>query len=374
MKTIRKFLAIIIVICMAAALFAGCGNNTSNSGSAAGTGSGTTQSGNTATSPSAKPDSGASNLDLGPYTPENPLVLKFGHYGTGDIHPSNILANLMKEKLETRSNGAIKVEIFGDGILGFDVALFESVMSGTVDFAPNNPFMMAAYQPALEVLDIHYLFDDLDHVKKYIGSDVYNKINKLCEDLNVIILGQQWLGFRVTSTRTTPIRKAEDIKGLRLRMSTSDLFVKYFSAYGAVPISMAPDEFVPALQQGVVDGTDLPTAIQWQSNYHQYQKVFSSTNHLAQWNMLNMNKDKFNSYTPDLQELLKTAAHESCVESFDIMNKANEDAVALLQKDGVTIVDDVDVNAFKEIAKKVTDAWLATHDRTLYDEIRALAD
>ena len=88
-------------------------------------------------------------------------------------------------------------------------------MSGSVDFAPNNPFMMADYSPNLRVLDLHYLFDDVDQVYAYLESDVYDEVNKLCEDLNVAILGQQFLGFRSTGTRDVGIYSLEDIQGQR---------------------------------------------------------------------------------------------------------------------------------------------------------------
>ena len=96
---------------------------------------------------------------------------------------------------------------------------------------------------------IGYMFDDVDQVYAYLESDVYDEVNKLCEDLNVAILGQQFLGFRSTGTRDVGIYSLEDIQGQRLRMSTSDVFVELYELYGAVPISMAPEEFVPALQQ-----------------------------------------------------------------------------------------------------------------------------
>lgn len=368
-NTSKKWIALILAASMLMVLLTGCGGTSSTSASSGAPDQG--GSSDTAGTPAA---GDAAELDFGPYTPENPLVLKFGHYGTGDLHPSNILANEMKAKLEERSGGAIQMEIFGDGILGFDVALFESIMNGTLDFASNNPFMMAAYAQPLQVLDIHFLFDDLDHVRAYMGSQVYQEVNALTESLNVLTLDQQYLGFRVTSTRDQEIHSVADMKGLRLRMSTSDLFVKYFTAYGAVPISMAPDEFVPALQQGVVDGTDLPTSIQWQSNYHQYQKVFSLTNHLVQWNLLNTPLDKFNAYPESVQELISTVAHEACMNSVDIMEKANEDAIPLLEKDGVKVVSDVDIDSLRAAAQPVTDEWLANNDRTLYDEIRALAN
>jgi TRAP-type C4-dicarboxylate transport system substrate-binding protein len=366
-KTCKKWLALALSACMMGIFLTACGGGSSAPTSPAASGPEPATS-----APAATPSGDTAKLDFGPYTPEKPLVLKFGHYGTGDIHPSNIIANEMKTKLAERSGGAVQMEIFGDGILGFDVALCESVMNGTLDFASNNPFMMAAYAQPLQVLDIHFLFDDIDHVRNYYSSEVYGKVNGLTESLNVLTLGQQWLGFRVTSTRDKEVHTVGDLNGLRLRMSTSDLFVKYFTAYGAVPISMAPDEFVPALQQGVVDGTDLTTSIQWQSNYHQYQKVFSLTNHWAQWNLLNTPLDKFNSYPEDVQELIRSVSQEACLNSVDIMEKANADAIPLLEKDGVKIVSDVDIDGFRAAAQPVTDEWLANNDRTIYDAIRAL--
>lgn len=366
----KKILAVILSIALLCTLFAGCGGKTNDAPS------NNAPSNNSSSTPST-PSGGASDgLDFGEYTPENPLVLKFGHYGTGDLHPSNILAASLKEKLETRSNGAIKLEVYGDGILGFDVALFESVMSGTVDFAPNNPFMMADYQPTLRVLDLHYMFDSVDQVWAYMDSDVYDTINASCEDLNVAILGQQFLGFRSTGSRGVAIKSLEDIAGQRLRMSTSEVFVELFERYGAVPISMAPDEFVPALQQGIVDGTDLPASIQWQSNYHQYYEYMVCTYHWAQFNMLNTNLEKLNGYPEDVRNLIITAAEEACQETSKVCYDNDIEGLKNLEADGVTVIynDEIDMSGFRKIADEYAVEWVAAHPecKDIYDAIIAL--
>ena len=380
-KTLRKTIRVLLTVTLALALLAlsltGCSNS-----SGSGEGSQNTTPSDTGSAPqdtgTAENTGTAEGLDFGEYTPENPLVLKFGHYGTGDLHPSNILAASLKEKLESRSGGAIQLEVYGDGILGYDVALFEAIMSGSVDFAPNNPFMMADYSPNLRVLDLHYLFDDVDQVYAYLESDVYDEVNKLCEDLNVAILGQQFLGFRSTGTRDVGIYSLEDIQGQRLRMSTSDVFVELYELYGAVPISMAPEEFVPALQQGIVDGTDLPASIQWQSNYHQYYEYMACTYHLAQFNMLNTNLEKLNSYPEEVRDLIVTAAEEACLETSVVCYENDVEALNNLEADGVTVIyyDEIDSSGFKEISDAYTVDWLAAHPECqgIYDGIRALAE
>ena len=183
---------------------------------------------------------------------------------TSETHPSNILADGLKERVEAATNGAIIIECYDNGQLGFDTATFEGVMNGTIDFSTNNPFMMADYAgfENLRLLDLFYMFETENQCRNLYGSDVYKELCSYGADSNVKILGMQFLGFRSIGTGAKPVHSVEDIQGVRLRISTSPVFYDMLTALGAVPVSMAPDEFIPALQNGIVDGTDLPSAIQ----------------------------------------------------------------------------------------------------------------
>lgn len=360
MKKSKKLFALALAILMSVSLFAGCG------------GSGTSEP---SQAPSQAPSGG---LDLQNYTADKPLVLKFAHYGTSDTHPSNIISNKMKEKVEAASGGAIVIDIYDNGQLGYDTATFEGVMNGTIDFSINNPFMMAYYKgfEPLQLIELHYMFESVDHCREFMHSEPYDDFCSYGADSNIKMLGIQYLGFRSIGTGSKPMYNVEDLKNVRLRMSTSDVFSALFEKYGAVPVVMAPDEFIPALQNGVVDGTDLPAAIQLSANYTQYYKFYSETNHWAQWNFLCTDLTKWDNYSDDIRNIISTAANEAIDESFELNEQLNEEALADMEKLGieVTYYEDLDMSGFVAAAEEYTEEYLAKNPdyKATYDAIKAL--
>lgn len=66
---------------------------------------------------------------------EAEITLRIGHGSAENLdHPITIHCNAMKEYIEEKSNGRIKVEIYPGGQLGDTKSLFEMVQMGMLDF------------------------------------------------------------------------------------------------------------------------------------------------------------------------------------------------------------------------------------------------
>src|SRR3546814_15299881 len=65
----------------------------------------------------------------------------------------------------------------------------------------------------------------------------------------------------LVSNSKHPIRKPEDLKGLKIRVVGSPLFNDTFTALGANPTQMSWADAKPALTTGAVDGQENPLSI-----------------------------------------------------------------------------------------------------------------
>ncbi len=84
-------------------------------------------------------------------------------------------------------------------------------------------------------------------------------LEKAIEKTGVKFLGWSENGFRELTTSKGPIEKPEDMKGMKLRVCGTPIFIDIFSSLGANPQAINWSEAVTGFQQGIVDGQENPT-------------------------------------------------------------------------------------------------------------------
>jgi tripartite ATP-independent transporter DctP family solute receptor len=179
-------------------------------------------------------------------------------------------------------------------------------------------------------------------------------------------------GFRHFWNNRRPINTPNDLKGLKMRVQQGRVFADTVNGLGASAVPMAWGEVIPAAQQGVIDGADLPIVNILALKAYEVSKYCSMTYHNYGPTALVMNLDMFNGLTPAQQKLLlevSRAAQErirGLTESVDTAEKAKE----LLEPKGMK-VNTADVDAFRKIAQeKVWPAYQKEYS-DIWDEIVA---
>jgi len=120
----------------------------------------------------------------------------------------------------------------------------------------------------LNIFAMPFLMPDYKAIDALTQGDVGKEIFKILESKDTIPLAWGENGFRELSNSKHPIRKPEDLKGLKIRVVGSPLFLETFAALGANPTQMSWADAVPALSSGAVDGQENPLTV-----YHGGQAV-----------------------------------------------------------------------------------------------------
>lgn len=344
----RKFLALLLTVILVFSI-AGCGSSSN----------GSSGEGNTGTSSSDGP------------TPENPLVLKVGHMGS-ETNPMNRYTLNFKERVEEETNGAIQIEIYGDKILGSDRELLEQVQSGTLDMSVNTTSVLSNFIPAYASLDLPYLISGWDHCYKFMESDTYSELLSEGADSGITVLSLAGRGFRHVTTNDRPIRNLDDINGLKIRVIESSVYVDAFEAFGANPQAMSFGEVITALQQGTIDGHENSYAIIQEEHVYEVQNTISETAHMFSFFNMVIGTSVLESLPFDMQEIIKNAALEAGYEETQAEQADEEEVKEFLQSQGVTIIEDVDVDQFKSVVQPVYDSFGETNDLKYLEAIQAL--
>jgi tripartite ATP-independent transporter DctP family solute receptor len=218
---------------------------------------------------------------------------------------------------------------------------------GTVDMGIITNAVIAQIEPAFQVNDMPFLFSSEEQGHRVLDGAVGQALRTRLEARGVIPLGYMEGGFRHMINNVRPIVKPEDLRGIKFRVLQSPIYIEMFRSLGGNAVPMAWGETFTAVQQGAVDGLEIPLGIVDQSKYYEVTKYLSLTGHIYSMIGCLISKRSFDRLPAEL----KTAVTEAAAEATPGQRAANARATAgfrdSLQKHGMQINDVPDKAAFR---------------------------
>lgn len=260
-------------------------------------------------------------------------VLKIGHVEPEDRSTHKALLNF-KKKVEERSKGSLKIEIYPNGALGGDVQLSEAVATGSLDMALPSTSVLTTYNDEFGVLDMPYLFKSSEAAFKALDGDVGKELNGKIASKGIDILGYSYNGPRSTTSKVKPIVTPEDLKGLKMRVMESPIFIDFYKTLGANPTPMSFTELYTGLQQGTVEAQENPPSLTFANKFYEVQKYSTIDEHVHNFLAFLINDAKFKSLSADNQKILQEEAKAYVDEQRKMELADNEKAIKDLETIG----------------------------------------
>jgi tripartite ATP-independent transporter DctP family solute receptor len=281
------------------------------------------------------------------------ISLKLGHTGAPNHH-YNLTCEKFAEAVNKKSNGEIEIKLFPSDQLGNQRQLVEGAQLGTVDMVLTSDSQLSSFIDVFGVLNLPFLFRDIDHVAKTMDGKEGEVFSKEAEKKGIVILGYWENGFRHVSNSKRPIEKLEDLKGLKIRTPNSQVTLASFKALGALPTPMSFGEIYSALQLGTVDGQENPIAHILTQKWYEVQKYFSLTSHQHNVEPLCMSKIVFDSLKPEYQKILREEAKTHAAVSRGMVTAAEGGQLEEL-KTKIAVNAIADLKPFQDACKSVYD-------------------
>ncbi len=235
-----------------------------------------------------------------------------------DIHPDGYptveAVKFISKLLEQRTNGRLKINVFHSAQLGQEKDTIEQTRFGVIDI---NRINMAPFNnliPATNVPSLPFIFRSVDHMRKVMDGPIGDEILKEFEKHDLIGLAFYDSGARSFYNSKRPITKPDDMKGLKIRVQQSDMFIALVSALGANATPMNFGEVYSGLQTGLIDGAENNWPSFESTKHFEVSKFYSLTEHSLSPEVLVMSKKSFDKLSKDDQALVKAAAKESVAE------------------------------------------------------------
>ena len=284
----------------------------------------------------------------------------------GKPFPWGIGGDRWAELVREKTNGRINVKMYPGSALvnGDQTKEFTALRQGVIDMAVGSTINWSPQVKELNLFSLPFLMPDHKAMDALTQGPVGKQLFDLLATKDVVPLAWGENGFREVSNSKRAIRKPEDLKGLKIRVVGSPLYLDTFTALGANPTQMSWADAQPALSTGAVDGQENPLTIFVAAKLATLgQKNLTLWGYVADPLIFVVNKEVWASWSKEDQEAVRAAAVQAAAEEVALSRKgitADDDSLLKdIAAQGVEVVrlTPEQQKAFQTATQPVFDKW-----------------
>ncbi|MCJ7856983.1 TRAP transporter substrate-binding protein [Lachnospiraceae bacterium NSJ-143] len=289
-------------------------------------------------------------------TPADAIVYKLGTT-VNEQDSFQVAAEKFAELVAEKTDGAYAIEIYPNSSLGDERTMLESMQMGTLDMGiiTSGPFVN--FVPEMGVLDMPFLFANNDEAYKILDGEIGQSLLDKFESVNLKGLAYAERGFRNLTNSVKPVNTPADLNGLKIRVMENEVYISTFEALGVNAVPMAWTEALTALQQNTINGQENPVNVIHSYKLWESQKYLTMTRHAYASAIITMSLAKFKELPEDVQVAFKEAAQEAAEYERQWVADNEESQLADIEANGMEIVKDPDVEAFRSAVQPVYDKY-----------------
>jgi len=306
--------------------------------------------------------------------------LKLAHADSTDPTVSRKQAQALAfaSLVNSRSGGRLVVKVYGAGSLGAEREYVEGIRAGTVE-AGIASGVIANFFPTAAVTDIPFLFPTSQVAWDVMDGPFGDKLRDLfLKQTGMRALAFAEVGFRHFTNNVRPIKSPADLKGLKIRVQETPVYVNMLKAVGASPTPVAWTETYTSLQTGVVDGQENPVGSILSGKIYEVQKYVTLDGHVYGVDWFIINEKFFKSLPADLQYIVLDSAQASSTVGRGVLTYINAAGIQVLVDNKLQIYSptEEEMDQFKKAMQPAVIDWLKTKvDPALITEAqKAVAD
>jgi tripartite ATP-independent transporter DctP family solute receptor len=266
-----------------------------------------------------------------------------------------------EELVGEKYDGDVTFDLRLNGELGVESDYVTFLNQGVaIDYTILAPSNMAKFAPSIPLMDMPFLFRDLDHWNAVLSSDVLAPLeDELLEKADIKIVGYTGGGTRNLLSKQ-PVVTFDDLKGHKMRVMGAPIQAQIFQALTAAPSAIAYNEVYNAIQTGVIAGFENEAASIQNLKFYEVAPNLTLTRHSITVRPIVMSGKTFNSLPADLQAAVLEAGEEAGAYGREL--ESREDGVKLqemVDAGQLTVSEFENRDKMLEMVKPVQDAYAA---------------
>lgn len=266
------------------------------------------------------------------------------------LSPLHQQSQMFADEIEKRLPGQFKFTLYPGGQLGKEKALITNVKAGSLEMI-NVASGVMKLNKKLGIFDLPWLFSNREHVQKAMGGELGTQVKDLIENsAGIKVVGIYENGFRHVLNKTRAVKKPEDLKGLKIRISGGKFRQGVFQQMGATPQKVSWKETFTALQTGVVDGVEAATYGFYEQKQYEVAKHLSLTGHVYTPSFLVASNKFWNSLSAEQQKIFSEVGSGMTDQAYAGAKELEEKYFAEMKS--VVAMNAVDLPAFQAATNK----------------------
>lgn len=298
-------------------------------------------------------------LGSSPVMAAGPITMKIAIPHAGSDRELKVNKGLMmKKRIEELTKGAVKVEVFR-GELGGEKEIMSSTQTGTIQACVISAGTVGGFVKEAEIFNMPFLFENTAHLYKVMDGAYGRRIKELLQKAGFRLVITGFDAPRMIFLREKEVKTLADLKGLKIRVMETPLFVDLMKAMDAVPAPMSWSEVFMALSNGVVDGLDSSWPGAWASKLKEVTKYTFATSHVLTPQFAFISQRWFMKQPKEIQAAITQACKdvELGIREFDeqevkVFEKMWVDAGQIIH-----VPNEADMKTLRAIGAKVTESF-----------------
>lgn len=278
-------------------------------------------------------------------------------FRSADVHPMDyptVQAVVHMGKLiAERTGGKHTVKVFGQSALGSEKDTIEQTKLGALDMVRVNISPFNNIVPETIVPALPFVFKSKEHMRRVLDGPIGEDILKALEPQGFVGLAFYDSGSRSFYTTKKPIKSVADMKGMKIRVQQSDMWVAMIQALGANATPLPYAEVYTALKTGVVDGAENNWPSYDSSRHYEVAKMYSLSEHSMAPELLVFSKRIWDGLPKNEQDIIRQAAKESVPYMRKLWDDQEAKSRKVVEGGGSQIISDLDKKSFQDAMKPV---------------------
>ena len=278
--------------------------------------------------------------------------LRFNHVlGPAEPFHEGFLA--WAERVKERTGGRLEIEVFHSAQLGVEEDIIEQIRQGANIGQNTDSARLGTYVPGIAVVNGPYLVADKEEAFALTDSPTMQGwLEELAADHGIRVVCFDWVQGERNFFTNKPIRTPEDLAGQRIRTPPAPIWQESIRALGAEPVAMAFGDVYSGLQNRAIDGAELVYSNITARNMNEVLEYANETKHILLVNFQIVSEQWFQGLPEDIRSVLVEECRAAGQATSNRIAEVQEAAKQQLVAAGMTVVEDVDMEAFRAAGLK----------------------
>ena len=269
------------------------------------------------------------------------IQIRMGGYGPPTTTHSRAL-KMIGDRLIAEFGDAVDIKYIWNvmdlGYKGED--LLWMVEHGILTLAYQSTSYLTSRVPELGLVDLPFLFDDLEHARAAMDGKLGDYLNERIEArVGYRMLGYLENGYRHVSNRLRPVRAPADLAGMRIRMLPSAVHCRTFELLGAIPVPCDLKQALADIASGAVDAQENPLANTVTYGVHKLHRYHTLTSHFYLSRGIYANRAAVDAWPPEFRDAVRIAAREAVRRQRQLAVEEEVIARQAIEREGCEIVE-----------------------------------